>query len=416
MKYLIETLGCRTNQADSYGIASKLLSEGYNPAGKGETADVCVINTCTVTAKADAECRNMIRKLRRNYPKAKIIVTGCFANISADKLETMAEVDEIWKKEASDAFFSKKPLFFNPKASRSRPNLKIQDGCDRFCTYCIVPYARGRSRSMSVKDVLDQIDSMRNAGIAEIVLTGIHLGGYGLDLEPKTNLLELLKKITPSPSPLPRGERVGTDHHLRIRLSSIDPDEWSNELIDFVAQNKTIAPHFHIPLQSGDNEILRGMGRKYTTERYFRLLSDIKSKAPDCAIGADVIAGFPGETQKHFETTRIFIEKAPINYLHVFPYSRRSQTASAKLEDTVSKAEKHRRVSVLRALSAKRRTEFYKKTAGKKIDVVIEVNRDKKTGKLKGISENYIPVLLDGDDDLLGRLVSITLAEESICT
>ncbi|MBI2974964.1 MAG: MiaB/RimO family radical SAM methylthiotransferase [Deltaproteobacteria bacterium] len=414
MKYLIETFGCRTNQADSDAIASKLLSKGHSPACKEETADICVINTCTVTAKADTQCRNMIRKLRRDYPKAKIVVTGCFAAVAENQSKKIAgmENDENLVFERSrETNFS----FFTAPVTRARPNLKIQDGCDRFCAYCIVPYARGRSRSMPVKDVLEQLDLMHKAGIAEIVLTGIHLGGYGLDLKPETTLLGLLKKITPSPSPLPRGEKVDTDHCFRIRLSSIDPDEWSDELIDFAAQNKMIARHFHIPLQSGDDEILQKMGRRYTTERYFRLLSDIKSKAPDCAIGADVIVGFPGETREHFERTRQFIEKTPIDYLHVFPYSRRSQTASAKLEDTVSKAEKHRRASVLRAISAKKRAEFYKKMAGKKIDVVIEVNRDKKTGRLKGISGNYIPVLLDGDDGLLGRMVNVTLAEENIC-
>ncbi len=393
-KVSIVTFGCKVNQADSRELAERYISEGYEVVSATESADVCVVNTCTVTAKADFQCRQMLRRLKKANPKAKIIAVGCYANVAAEELRKMSEVDEVVR----DRFRRYLSPSLSPSLSpvRTRPQIKVQDGCNNYCTYCIVPYARGRSRSASPEEVLKQVGEFARSGCHEIVLTGIHLGAYGADLQPRTNLLDLLKLIT--------------IHPLRFRLSSIDPNEWSDELIKFVAANANICPHFHIPLQSGDNEILKRMGRKYTINDYRRIISKLKIPAspaggqnPNCCIGSDVIVGFPGETKEHFERTRAFIESLPLTYLHVFPYSMRPLTAASKFKDTVTTAEKHERVFALREISLKKRQEYYRSQIGREMDVVIENKRDRRTGKLKGISANYMPVLLDGRDKMLGK-------------
>lgn len=422
-KVLIVTLGCRVNQADSETLAQNYLDEGCEIVRDGGQADICVINTCTVTAKADRQGRNAIRHLRKKYPKAKIIVTGCYANIAGDELKKMPEVDEISPILRARLAFRRdesRSLALSPsKGSRlrsnnkTRPQLKIQDGCDRFCAYCIVPYARGRSRSLPPDEIIKSVKYLQTAGYGEIVLTGIHLGGYGRDLSPETSLLELLKKFTRyEVRGAPARRRVsGGRCDFRVRLSSIDPDEWTPELIAFAASSKWICPHFHIPLQSGDDETLQEMGRRYTTAEYRKLVLDLKSKISNCAIGADVIVGFPGETDAHFERTAEFIEDLPIDYLHVFPYSRRAPTKAAAFKETVSMSEKQKRAKHLTAISEKKREAFYKSFIGKKLEVVIERGRDRENGLLKGISENYIPILIEGGDDLMGRMQKVIVTE-----
>ncbi len=410
-KILITTLGCKVNQADSEELARRYADEGCELVREGEPADVCVVNTCTVTAKADRQCRNMIRKLRGKYPKAQIVVTGCYANVAKEELEKMNEIDQIiyssseplkGRVEKPQLEFSTLPIDYGRRSNtkKTRPMLKVQDGCDRFCTYCIVPHARGRSRSVPVKEVVKRIKELVAAGNKEIVLTGIHLGAYGKDLRPQTGLAELLLKIC--------------DRSARLRLSSIDPDELSEDLISnlkFEISNRRVCPHFHIPLQSGSDEILKKMGRRYTTAQYRAQISNLRSEISNCAIGADVIVGFPGETKELFEETKKFIDSLPVDYLHVFPYSRRELTAASKLKETVPNTEKHRRVKVLMDISKKRRLSFYKSFIGKDLHIVIEYKRDKMTGLLKGVSENYIPVLVAGGDELMGELVKVKVTE-----
>ena len=461
-KILVTTLGCKANQADSEDIAARYLSRGYSLAKKGEVPDICVVNTCTVTAKADSRCRNAIHKLKKLYPAAKMIVTGCMANVAEEELKRMKDVDTVIQ--TSD--------FRLPTSAernqKTRPQLKIQDGCDNYCTYCIVPYARGKSRSLPVEDVVSRVEGLKAAGAQEIVLTGIHLGAYGKDLKPKTSLVNLLQKIC---HPRESGDLMNTiiygrsprqydaagaaittsgmtDNRLRLRLSSIEPDEFSPEFLAFLAKacrTGHICPHFHIPLQSGTDEILKAMGRKYTTENYRALLgqitallntggsqkSDVRCQISDLrhptssalptsyflpptssvAIGADVIVGFPGETAELFERTVKFIESLPIAYLHVFPYSPRPLTAAYKLKNTASAKEKQRRVAELCAISEGKQLKFYKSQIDKKLSVVTLRKRDKKTGLLKGISENYVPVLFEGGDELMGRECDVKVEE-----
>ncbi|PIR18362.1 MAG: tRNA (N(6)-L-threonylcarbamoyladenosine(37)-C(2))-methylthiotransferase MtaB [Deltaproteobacteria bacterium CG11_big_fil_rev_8_21_14_0_20_49_13] len=439
-KVLITTLGCKVNQADSESIAAAYISKGFSLVKKGERPDVCIVNTCTVTAKADKECRGEIRKLKKLYPMAKVIVTGCYANVSADELQKMPEADEVVGTLPLVLSLSKDETLMvrqahHERAKKSRPQLKIQDGCNNFCAYCIVPYARGRSRSVPPEEVVSRVSELRDAGFKEVVLTGIHVGGYGADLEPKTTLVELLRGLCHSE---PEGRRIPqdpslslrmtsdsthNDTHFRIRLSSIDPDEWDDAIMDHVC------PHFHIPLQSGDDEILRAMGRKYTTEDYRKLIegiairgsqrsdirsqifptSDLRPLASSPAIGADVIVGFPGETDDHFERTKNFVSSLPLTYLHVFPYSRRKLTAAANLKETVPDPVKAERADILRKISEKKRFDFYKSFIGKTVRVVVEMKRDRRTGLLKGVSENYIPVLFEGDDRLMAKIVTVEI-------
>ena len=409
-KVCITTLGCRANQADSNDIAGYFSSNGYAVAERCEKADVCVINTCTVTSGADADCRNKIRAVRKKNPKARIIITGCLARVAADDLKRMSEVDDVWGSEwrAEALRYNGRNFTRNvaepprtPLIDRTRPLVKIQDGCDRFCAYCIVPFARGGNKSMPKDEVLRRVLSIKDSGYSEAVLTGIHLGGYGKDLSPKETLVGLLKDICAT-----------AGKGFRIRLSSIDPDEWTDELLDLVTKEPAICPHFHIPLQSGDDEILKKMKRRYNTVEFKSLVSKLKKKLPDSAIGADVIVGFPGETNAHFEGTRRFIEGLDIAYLHVFSYSRRTGTAADKMSGQVPEREKKRRADILRKISEEKRAWFVKSQVGKKLRVVIEAKRDKKTGKLKGVSENYIPVLLDGGDEMMKKQVDVKFKME----
>lgn len=391
---LITTFGCRANQSESDSIASYYLKQGYKIVSEKEPVDLCVINTCTVTAKADLECRNIIRRLKREHPKAKIIVTGCYANTSTEELKKMAEIDEIVSSDSikDDSIVTK----------RVRPQIKIQDGCNRFCSYCIVPYARGRSRSLARGKVLNHLEQMLLRGNAEIILTGIHLGAYGHDFSPKTTLIELLKEIAGKFLP---------KYKFRIRLSSIDPDEVSRELVGLIRDNDFICRHLHIPLQSGSDAILRLMKRPYLTGEYERLVDLIKSEIKDVSIGTDVIVGFPGEDEALFNDTLNFLEKINISYLHVFPYSKRKLTAAFNMKETAMRKEKQTRVKKLMELSNKKREAFYKENIGKVAEIIIEMGRDKKTSLLKGFTSNYIPVLVEGDDSIMGKMVSVKIEE-----
>ena len=389
---LITTFGCRANQSESDSIASYYLKQGYNIVSEEDNADLCIVNTCTVTAKTDLQCRNTIRSLKRRYTKAKIIVTGCYANVSPDDLKKITEIDEIVSSDTikDDSIVTK----------RTRPQIKIQDGCNRFCSYCIVPYARGRSRSLTKEMVFGHLKQMFLMGNAEVVLTGIHLGAYGADLSPKATLLHLLKEI--------RAEFL-PKYKFRIRLSSIDPDEVTDELATFIKENDFICRHLHIPLQSGSDAILKLMKRPYSTKEYKDLIDSIKTKVENISIGTDVIVGFPGEDERLFNETLNFLKELNISYLNVFPYSKRKLTAAFNMKETATHKEKQTRVKKLMGLSDQMKNSFYKENIGKVFEIVVETKRDKKTGLLRGFTSNYIPVLLDGGDFLMGKMAVVKI-------
>ena len=422
IKFTISTLGCKVNQQESDILAADLNANGWQPAEHGESADVCIINTCTVTQKASMQSRQLIRQLQRRHPSAHIIVTGCYAQIAPDEIAAIkgvhviagqsrkADLPAMIVQAAGDA--AARPLravdrlpaklaFSAPvtpaPGSRTRPFLKIQDGCNSFCTYCIVPYARGRSRSMPADEVLRHLRLLASMGYHETVLTGIHLGAYGLDLEPASSLLVLLQKIA--------------DIHPmdRIRLSSIEPHELSDELIDLVAASDLFCPHFHLPLQSGDDTILKRMHRPYSRDLFSRRVTTIKHRLPDAAVGADVLVGFPGEDEAAFNQTCQLIESLPLAYLHVFPFSARPGTPAASYPAQVPPDIVKSRTARVRTIGATKKQAFLQRAIGRETDVLVETRRDPATGQLKGLTPNYLIVLLEGRDDRMNTVVPVEI-------
>ena len=420
-KFAITTLGCKVNQYESDAIAQRLKDLGYLPADADDPADLCIINTCTVTQKASMQSRQAVRQFIRANPQAQIVVTGCYAQTEPDELKKISGVHHIIghgdKHNIPDIvlsqdknFSSSFPILRNilherhfkqipvtAFGNRTRPFLKIQDGCDTFCTYCIVPYARGRSRSMPVENVLKSIRCLKQAGFHEVVLTGVHLGAYGLDLSPQTTLISLLEHIR---------ESNAID---RVRLSSIEPHELTQDIIKLVNETNIFCPHFHIPLQSGDDQILERMHRPYAGSFFEDLLIRIKNQMPDAAIGVDLLIGFPGENEKAFENTYSLIEKLPVTYLHVFPFSSRPGTPAAGYPQKVPKKTIKERCEKMRRLGNLKKYAFYKKFTGKTVEILIEGKRDKETGLLKGITSNYIPVYVDGNDELFNTMVQVNI-------
>ncbi len=438
-KFTITTLGCKVNQYESELMARRLTSaEGQDPCwtrtDKRDASDLCIINTCTVTHKASMQSRQAVRQAIRNNPGARIIVTGCYARTEPEELRKIDGVGDIIsgedtldiagviqgsdkettprapgeiargpEKDASPPYDPVRP------GGRTRPFLKIQDGCDAFCTYCIVPHARGRSRSTPLETALDQVSQLARAGYREVVLTGIHLGCYGQDLSPGASLLELLKRIHGS----------GAIH--RARLSSIEPRELSDEIIDLVAESNAplgkgeerprtrICPHFHIPLQSGDDDILGRMHRPYTRAVFKELVSKIHHRLPDASIGADVLIGFPGETDAAFENTRSLIRELPLRYLHVFPFSSRKGTPAHGWPDKIPDPVIKERCRQMRSIGQMKKTEFYERFVGETLEVLVEGRRDRVSGLLKGVTPNYLTVLVPGEDDLKNTLVNVRI-------
>jgi threonylcarbamoyladenosine tRNA methylthiotransferase MtaB len=423
-KFKIITLGCKVNQAESEALASRLASAQWQPADSPEEADVCVINTCTVTQKAAMQSRQAVRRAIQACPRARIVATGCYARTDPHALMKIQGLDGVIDRMdppplseiLASAEEGKTSAAAVPRpmadiaaamevdgsaasAGRTRPFLKIQDGCDAFCSYCIVPYARGRSRSVSFQSVLDGVSRLSAQGFREAVLTGIHLGHYGQDLDPRRSLLELLQAILELPG------------DLRVRLSSIEPLELSDEIIDLAAGSDRICRHFHIPLQSGDPQILSRMRRPYSPELFQERVARIRYRLPDAAIGADVLIGFPGESETAFANTYTLVEHLPLTYLHVFPFSARPGTAACSFPEKVPAEQIKRRCGRMRQLGARKRLDFHRRFIGQTVRVLAESKRDLGTGLLKGVSSNYLPVLFDGGDHLIHLLVEVRIVE-----
>ncbi len=421
-KIYFATLGCKVNQYDSGAMADALRDSGCRIVPACSAADVCIVNTCVVTERTEAQSRQLIRRLLRENAGCRVIVTGCHAQKSAREIQALSDricvIGNAEKKdiarlvaahreggrpasEVSD--ISSEKRFSTPACSRlferTRAFLKIQDGCNSRCTYCIVPSVRGPSRSLPAGDVLERTARLAQAGYREIVLTGIHLGAYGMDARPRTSLAELLAHL----------ERDSRLAGLRLRLSSLEPGEITPEIIGLLAGSGIICPHLHIPLQSGDAGILKRMGRAYTPEYYAGLLRELALAVPGINIGVDVIAGFPGETDEQFGSTVELVKSAPAGYLHVFPYSRRTGTPAAEFSCQVPEAVKKARAGELRRISEEKRGALYAAHRGATLPVLVENRRDKKTGLLRGISRNYIPVLFQGPSGLAGTEVAVRI-------
>ena len=402
--FYINTLGCKVNQYESDNLANILENAGLQRIADKQKADVVVVNTCTVTHKASTQSRQALRQAIKAHKGALVLATGCYAQSEPEALKAIKGVsfvvDNTQRHLIPQIIQDETPRnacqtltgeirshqeFPVPAipvpGARSRPFLKIQDGCNAFCTYCIVPYTRGPSRSMPWDSVLGHVTSLVNQGFGEIVLTGIHLGYYGQDLEPATDLVALLKALDTT---LEQG---------RIRVSSIEPKEVSQELLNTLAGSDKLCPHLHLPLQSGDTSILERMNRPYTAEFFEELVYNVRNAMPEAGIGVDVLVGFPGETEETFRNTLSLLERLPVSYLHVFPYSQRQGTPAAKFPGQVPPDVLAKRTKLVRELGTLKRLAFHASVMGKTVEVCVEGRKDEKTGLHKGVARNYVPVL-----------------------
>jgi threonylcarbamoyladenosine tRNA methylthiotransferase MtaB len=421
LRIALTTLGCKVNQYDTATIEDRLKAEGHECVPFGDRADVYIVNSCTVTNQADAESRQLVRRARRQNPDARVIMTGCYAQVNPKAVAKVPEIDYVIglnrledilravKNEISVERISVSNLRKEGESPRvdtlgaltfsgqTRAFLKIQEGCDLFCTFCIVPTSRGKSRSVPPRVVLEQLDRLAERGFQEVVLTGIHLGGYGEDLDPPVSLTWLLEAIEER-KPVPR-----------IRVSSLDPHEISNELIRLLSQAETLCPHLHVPLQSGEDVTLARMRRRYDTTLARDVLFKLRETLPTAALGTDLIVGFPGESEEAFAHTFAFLEESPLTYFHVFPYSVRSGTTAAKFSDKVPQPIIDARAREIRKLGEQKKAAFARSFVGQQVPVLFEHTRDKNTGLLKGYGRNYVRVLAAGDDTYMNREVFVTI-------
>lgn len=397
----LHTLGCRLNLSETGSIAQGFKDRGYDIVEFGEPADVVFINTCTVTDAADSTCRNLIRKAHGSSPEGKIVVAGCYAQMESEKIAGMQGVDlvlgntEKYKvfdyldEESTNQIHVDKSWEFYGAAttsadSHTRAFLKIQDGCNYVCSFCIIPFARGRSRAISVEDAVAEAKKLVSQGFKEIVLTGVNIGEY--EQASGEKLHDLVAKVL---------EVEGLE---RFRLSSVEPNTITDELLAVLKASPKTMDHFHIPLQSGDDEILKAMRRKYTVADYKRIIGKIMAAFPNAGIGADVIVGFPGETKEQFENTFNLLKELPITHFHVFPYSKRKNTTAAKMENHIHSATKKDRVKTLMMFGDAKLNLLSEDQIGKKTKVLFE--KRNKHGNFEGYSSNYVRVQVATDADL----------------
>lgn len=412
-KVFFYTLGCKLNFAETSHISKLLVDNGFSVAHRGEAADVCIVNTCSVTDTADRKCRQAIHKIVSDNPNAFIIVTGCYAQVNPSEIEQIDGVDLVLgAKEKFDILkvmhlLESKEQFeriqvddinsnnsFTPIFSagdRTRYFLKVQDGCDYYCTYCTIPFARGKSRSASVAHTMKTIDKALEQGAKEIILTGVNIGDFGRGSNERfIDLIKAIDKLTAE---------------VRVRISSVEPNLLEEAIIDIVASSKIIAPHFHIPLQSGSNRVLSLMGRRYTREVFGQKVSLIKRLIPDAFIGVDVIVGMRGETPDMFDETLAFLGDTPFSELHIFPYSEREGTKALSIKPIVSQSEKKRRSELLHNLSDSRIADFYRSQRGKTKTVLWETTKNPKV--MNGYTENYLLVSAEMEQEKINTFQKI---------
>jgi threonylcarbamoyladenosine tRNA methylthiotransferase MtaB len=427
--FYVQNFGCRATQADGAALEQQLSAQGLERAEQPGQAEVVVLNTCTVTAAADQDARAAIRRIHRANPGCQILVTGCYAQRAPEEIASLPgvrwvvgnshkhQVSELVGRDVArgsgangaeaanfvplsdlrtprstgasllvgDIFAHTELLaapVFDALAERTRPNLKVQDGCNNRCSFCVIPYVRGRSRSLPLEEIVGQVSHLVAAGYREVVISGINLGRWGRDLRPQLRFPALLRAIL---------EQTGLE---RLRLSSIEPMDWSEELIELAAGSPRIAKHAHVPLQSGSDHILRRMHRKYRPWHYAQRLHKIREAMPTAAIGADVMVGFPGESAAHFEQTRALVEELPFTYLHVFTYSARPGTAAATLPEQVPPAITHERNRVLRELAAQKKLAFQRSFVGKTLEAITLSTYDGEC--TEALSDNYLKLRLAG--------------------
>ena len=413
------TLGCKVNTYESEAMLKLFANDGYKEVDFKEKADVYVINTCTVTNTGDSKSRQMIRKSHRNNPNAVICVVGCYSQVASEEIKTIEGVSIVLGTQfrnqvvelvheylqtheqivrIADVMRSARfeDLDIDEFTKNTRAFLKIQDGCNNFCTYCIIPYARGKMRSRSKESVLSQAQSLVNHGFSEIVLTGIHTAGYGQDFDDYS-FYDLLVDLTTKVKGL-----------KRLRISSIEMSQVSEEIMNLIADSSIIVDHLHIPIQSVNDNTLKRMNRHYTTQEFEQKYFELKKKLPSLSITTDVIVGFPGETDEDFESTYQWIKKLHFNQLHVFPYSKRKGTPAARMKDQVDESVKKQRVKALLDLSHTLMREYAQQQIGKTLEVLIE---EKDGDYMIGHASNYLKVRVKLAEDSVGHIYSVNIKE-----
>lgn len=411
------TLGCKVNQFETEVIEGLFRRKGYTVGPFEDTADIYVINTCSVTHLGEKKSRQLIRRANRTNPDAVIVVTGCYAQVSPDKIEAIEGVDVIVGtrdrqkivdlaeeaarsrrqiKSVTDIMaadqFEDIPLHHIP--GRTRAFLKIQEGCTNFCTYCIIPYARGPLRSRPLASINTEARKMVAAGFKEIVLTGIHLGAYGRDSNGQLDLIDAIKTVLDIPG------------LIRLRLGSLESVEVSNDLLKLMQQDPRVCPHLHLPLQAGSNDVLARMNRHYTIQEYSKLLSHIRSNVPNIAISTDIIVGFPGETSTIFEESLPVIERMEFSHIHIFPYSVRSGTPAANFTGQVPESEKKYRVNLLQRIADQALKNFTLRFVGHNKEIIFETETQ---GCVEGLTDNYIRVYSAANSEMTGQMKMVRL-------
>lgn len=408
------TLGCKMNTYDTQWYGEQFAQHGYREVPFGESADVTVVNTCTVTGQGDSQSRQALRKAHRLSPEGTVVAVGCYAQTDPDTLSEMPEVDLVvgnaektnlldllndtcsmgrtfvTRSRAKD--FDDMDIF--NFGGRSRAFVKVQEGCNEFCSFCIIPFARGRSRSRTLESTVTQVKKLVDAGYGEVVLTGVHIGDYGVDLDD-LQLLDVLEAI----------EQV--NGLKRFRVSSIEATFVTDPMIEFLASSKKFCRHLHVPLQSGDDGILKAMRRPYTRAHYIELIEKLSHHIPHIGIGGDVMVGFPGESDQAFQNTYDLIAQHPMTYLHVFPYSPRGKTPAARMDNQIDSQVKKERGAALRALGKEKVDAFQKRFLGQTLPVLFEGRKG--NGLLNGLTDNYIRVQAPGPDVACDKVVDVRL-------
>jgi threonylcarbamoyladenosine tRNA methylthiotransferase MtaB len=422
------TLGCKLNSYETESLRGVFHRHRYDIVAADQPADYYVINTCAVTERAEADARQLIRSVTRRNPSARVIVTGCYAQRDAETFAAMPEVAlvvgnaektrllQLFEKTIQTpgpgkSVYTSHPFKDQPTekftfgaggdiatiSPFTRATIKVQDGCDDFCTFCVIPHLRGPSVSRPIEAILEHARALGSAGYKEIDLTGVHTGAYGEDLHPPITLLAMLEQL------------VQVEGIERIRLNSIEPATVSIELLDFIATSPKVCKHLHICLQSGDDEILRRMRRHYDVASYEQLISNVMARMPECGLGSDMLVGFPGETEAHFERTLRVVERLPFSYLHVFSYSARPGTPAAKYPVQVHPAAIKERSRRLRELAQAKKSAFAVRFLGREVAILLEGKRDKARQRLSGLTENYLRVHVDAPEAFVNQLVPVRL-------
>ncbi|QTL97960.1 tRNA (N(6)-L-threonylcarbamoyladenosine(37)-C(2))-methylthiotransferase MtaB [Iocasia frigidifontis] len=414
------TLGCKVNHYESEAMMDLFKDKGYQLVDFNDRADIYVVNTCTVTNEAARKSRQLARRAKRNNPVATVVMVGCYTQVSPDEVSNIEEIDlvigtskrldivRMVEEVRSNSNFTAEivdwqelkefeELRVNTLTETTRAYVKVEEGCNQFCTYCIIPYARGPVRSREIDSVLEEVEELVNGGVKEIILTGTHLGAYGYDWGGNDSLVKLLKRLS------------AVDDLAHIRLSSIEVTEINDNLLALIAREDKLCSHLHLPLQSGSDYILKAMKRPYSKREFNVVVDKVRNKIEDIAITTDLIVGFPGEAEKYFKESYDFVKEIAFSRLHVFPFSARHGTPAAKMKGQLAGDIKKYYSKMMRQLNKELMQQYQQEFIGDIRSLIIEEKRDYQTGKLTGMTDNYLRVLCDGDNEMMGKLVDVKL-------